>query len=90
MAPLARTTQQRAKVAIVRMNTAKTPLPAVLTSHDAIGLLGRCWFHQLLRLHRLPGVQVVPQGVWRCDRETFVNWLTEMSYDNPTTMGVAL
>lgn len=91
MPPLPQTAQQRAQRAIARLEAlgGGDALPAVLTSHDAIACMGRAWFHDLLRSGRLPGVQVVPQGVWRCDRDTFVEWLMEVSHGATTTMDIA-
>lgn len=83
------TRQQRAQTVVSRLNSAHVQLPAVLTSHDAIGLMGRTWFHESLRSNKLPGIQIVPQGVWRCDRDTFVDWLTEVSHDGQTPLGIA-
>lgn len=91
MPPLPQTAQQRAQRAIARIEAlgGGGALPAVLTSHDAIACMGRAWFHDLLRSGRLPGVQVVPQGVWRCDRDTFVEWLMEVSHGSTTAMDIA-
>lgn len=91
MPPLPRTAQQRAQRAIARIDAlgGGNALPVVLTSRDAIACMGRAWFHELLRSGRLPGVQVVPQGVWRCDRNTFIEWLTEVSDGSKTAMGIA-
>jgi hypothetical protein len=52
-------------------------LPAVVASQDVIPLFGRSYFMELLRSGQLPGIQVVPGGVWRCQRETFLEWLGE-------------
>ncbi len=91
MPPLPRTAQQRARRAMERIEDlgGGNALPGVLTSHDAIACMGRAWFHDLLRCGRLPGVQVVPQGVWRCDRDTFVEWLMEVSHGVTTAMDLA-
>lgn len=91
MPPLPQTTQQRAHRALERLAAlgGGSALPRVLTSHEAIACLGRAWFHDLLRGGQLPGVQVVPRGVWRCDRETFVEWLKEVCHDSPTALELA-
>ncbi len=52
-------------------------LPNVVASHDIIPLFGRSYFMELLRTGQLPGIQVVPGGVWRCQREAFLEWLGE-------------
>lgn len=91
MPPLPHTVQQRARRAMERIEAlgGGSALPGVLTSHDAIACMGRTWFHDMLRCGRLPGVQVVPQGVWRCDRDTFVEWLMEVSHGSTTAMDIA-
>ena len=50
-------------------------LPSIISSHDIVPLFGRSYFMELLRNGHLPGIQVVPGGVWRCQRETFLEWL---------------
>jgi hypothetical protein len=54
-------------------------LPEVLASRDIIPLTGRAWFMTMLQCGRLPGIQVVPGGVWRCERETFLTWVASMN-----------
>lgn len=77
MPPTARPAADRARSALARLDKrgGAEILPDVLTSRDATPLLGRSWFMDLLRRQQLPGVQIVPCGVWRCSRETFIHWL---------------
>jgi hypothetical protein len=42
----------------------------------------------MLRNNRLPGVQVVTAGVWRCNRETFIEWLQEACDDKAAALGI--
>lgn len=81
MPPVGRTLAERAREAWAALDArgGVGSLPAVLTSEDVKPLMGRTWFHEALRRCELPGVQVVAYGVWRCDRETFIHWLTEAS-----------
>lgn len=72
----------------------KDVLPYVLKSTDVIPIMGRTWFQTALHLDGLPGIQAVRYGAWRCERETFVNWLQEISDEPehdpaPTTPEVA-
>jgi hypothetical protein len=71
----------RARIALARLAElgGADLLPQVLTSREAHAVLGRAWFHTLLRRDALPGIQIVRNGVWRADRDTFVAWLWEMS-----------
>ncbi len=71
----------RARVALGRLAElgGAHQLPPVLTSREAHAILGRTWFHTLLRRDALPGIQIVRNGVWRADRDTFVAWLWELS-----------
>lgn len=91
MPPLPRPIADRAKEALSMLahRGGAATLPKVLTSHDIIPLLGRDYVMELLRHQRLPGIQVVPAGVWRCDRDTFVEWLQELSYATPPTLEFA-
>lgn len=84
MAPLARPAAERARAALDSLSRRGGPaaLPPVLTSREAVALMGRSWFMDLLRRGRLPGIQVVPFGVWRCQRETFLSWIEEVANDN--------
>lgn len=80
MPPIARTAQERAREALQRLNTDPScRLPEVLKSQDVMPFMGRTWFMELLERNALPGIQVVTGGVWRCDRETFMQWLKEMA-----------
>jgi phosphoribosylcarboxyaminoimidazole (NCAIR) mutase len=81
MAPIARTLNERLGDARQRLSRrgGSARLPHVIASHDVIPLFGRSYFMELLRTGQLPGIQVVPSGVWRCERETFLHWLGEES-----------
>jgi hypothetical protein len=80
MPPHARPRYERATTALhlIRDRGGPATLPTVLTSHDVIPLLGRTFFMESLQRQQLPGIQVVPGGVWRCGRETFLEWLEEV------------
>lgn len=81
MAPTPIPRQQRAHQALVcaAERGGMQHFPAVLTSADVTPIMGRDWFMTQLHRQQLPGIQVVPKGVWRCDRETFFTWLEELS-----------
>jgi hypothetical protein len=83
MAPVPKSPVERAHeaLAVLERRGGARALPAVLTSGDVKPLMGRTWFHEVLRRGELPGVQVVAYGVWRCERETFVEWLREASHE---------
>lgn len=89
MPPLARPRAERATEALRLLAEQGGPakLPAVLTSHDVIPLLGRTFFMESLQRQQLPGVQVVSYGVWRCARETFLEWLEELQHEYPHSLG---
>jgi hypothetical protein len=80
MPPIPKCVRERAHDALAALERSGGVgrLPAVLTSGEVKPLMGRTWFHESLRRGELPGVQVVACGVWRCDRETFVEWLQEV------------
>jgi hypothetical protein len=82
MPPIARPHSERANdaSALLAQRGGPDQLPAVLTSRDVIPLLGRTFFMESLQRQKLPGIQVVPGGVWRCARETFLEWLEELKY----------
>jgi hypothetical protein len=63
-------------------------LPSVLCSSDIVPLFDRDFVMEMLRNNRLPGVQVVVAGVWRCSRETFIEWLQEECDDKTTTLAL--
>lgn len=81
MPPIGRSAAERANDALKRLAERGGPesLPSVLTSYEVKPLMGRTWFHESLRRGELPGVQIVTCGVWRCCRDTFVEWLHEVS-----------
>jgi hypothetical protein len=89
MPPLARPRSERATTALrlIADQGGSTSLPTVLTSHDVIPLLGRTFFMESLQRQQLPGIQVVPYGVWRCARETFLEWLEELEHEHSQSMG---
>ncbi len=71
----------RAQQALGRIDTqgGATRLPAVLKSVDVIPFMSKGWFQDALRLRQMPGMQMRPGGVWRCDRETFMAWLHQLA-----------
>jgi hypothetical protein len=79
MPPTARPIQAHIAQARDRLHELGGPaqLPNVLASRDVIPLFGRNLFMELLQRKQLPGIQVVPAGVWRCLRTTFIEWLEE-------------
>jgi hypothetical protein len=81
MPPTARPIREHTAHARARLQDLGGPdqLPDVLSSRDVIPLFGRNTFMELLQRKQLPGIQVVPAGVWRCLRATFVEWLEEHS-----------
>ncbi|HMO56338.1 MAG TPA: hypothetical protein PKA05_07995 [Roseiflexaceae bacterium] len=79
----------RAALAQIARHGGKERFPGVLTSQDVKPLIGVAWFHEALRAGRLPGVQIVVGGVWRCDRDTFVAWLEEVSDETSTALALA-
>jgi hypothetical protein len=81
MPPRARPLREHTSDARDRLRSLGGPerLPDVLASRDVIPLFGRNTFMELLNRQQLPGIQVVPAGVWRCLRSTFVEWLEEES-----------
>jgi hypothetical protein len=91
MPPIARPKALRAHEALGRLagRGGAAQLPCVLTSRDAVPLLGRTWFMEMLQRGQLPGVQIVPGGVWRCDREAFLIWLKELRDADPTALEFA-
>ncbi len=89
MPPLARPCYERATTALQMITDLGGPasLPTVLTSQDVIPLLGRTFFMESLQRQQLPGIQVVPYGVWRCARETFLEWLEELQHEQSQSLG---
>ncbi len=73
--------QERAQAALTLINEGGgvSALPQVLGSREVRPLMGRTWFGDALRLGALPGVQLQRGGTWRCNRETFIEWLTEVA-----------
>ena len=80
----------RATDALERLNEegGAAHLPETLTSRDVKPLMGNRWYSDQLALGYLPGVQVVAGGRWRCERQTFIDWLTRMR-DGERTLGIA-
>ena len=77
MPPIPRPFAERAQIARQRLQSrgGSSMLPLVVSSQEIVPLFGRSYFMELLRSGQLPGIQVVPGGVWRCQRDTFVAWL---------------
>lgn len=75
-----RTRQERATDALVCLEALGgiAALPETLTSREVKPVMGNRWYADELALGYLPGVQVVAGGMWRCERQTFVDWLTRM------------
>ena len=90
MAPIPIPAYQRAQQALLFVAQCGGPcsFPTVLCSRDVTLLMGRDWFMTQLHKQQLPGIQVVPKGVWRCERETFFKWLKEIS--DETTVSLAI
>lgn len=88
MPPRGRPPQERAAeaLALLAQQGGAEGLPAVLTSRDVTPLMGRSWFSNALRLAALPGVRLVHGGMWRCDRDTFVQWLMDVRDGKTATM----
>jgi hypothetical protein len=78
---------QRALILLERQGGLES-LPSVLCSSDIIPLFDRDFVMEMLRNNRLPGVQVVTAGVWRCNRETFIEWLQEACDDKAAALGI--
>ena len=89
MPPVPRSLAERARDAMRQLERqgGGATLPGVLCSSDIVPLFGRDFVMEMLRSQRLPGVQVVTAGVWRCSRETFLEWLQELCHAETTTLG---
>ena len=90
MAPIPIPTHQRAQQALIHatQHGGSHNFPAVLTSRDVTPIMGRDWFMTQLHKQQLPGIQVVPHGVWRCEREAFFNWLEELSDEKALSLAI--
>lgn len=90
MAPIPIPAHQRAQraLALVAQHGGFYSFPTVLCSCDVTPLMGRDWFMTQLHKQQLPGIQVVPRGVWRCERETFFKWLKEISDETSLSLAI--
>lgn len=81
MPRIRKTNQERALDALHELHAqgGVTALPDVLKSSDVKPLMTNGWFSDALRLGQMPGDQIQSGGVWRCARETFVRWLTDLA-----------
>ena len=82
--------QERARIALGRLDAqgGRLSLPLVLRSRDVRPLMGRDWFTDALRLGGMPGVQIERGGAWRCERETFIDWLIEVADGTAANMAL--
>jgi hypothetical protein len=77
MPRIRKSNQERARAALAQLAAigGADALPEVLKSADVKPLMSSGWFSDALRLDQMPGDQMCSGGVWRCDRQAFVNWL---------------